>query len=650
MGFALSMCAALAAAPPAGFDGPYVEIVRSQGMLDGPNVGTLAAPRWDTVRLELEVENRLPVEAGDLTLRIELVRGSSNPQPIPGWSFDVRLEDVWIPGLKVQRILVERPLPDRREALTAEEVRHRVVLVGYRFAPAQLNLGLRLLESVEASDQRAALQSFDAERLSIGEVVRATRQLGATLRRLPRTAGARDVLRLLYALRALGRLKASEQIMTVLAIEDRLPPRVWGPAVVDLASRMVEASSSGAPRLEVLPRWARDRSGLLRVRAQDAVPEAVRDAVIEMGDAAVPGLVVALHRSESEAIRERAWRLLVSMGRATVRSQLRLEPGARAQMIEAFGALALPDAADALVELLPGGGRFGRAAAGALVEIGPEAVPALKAALGRPDGEAARNVLVTLLERSPEPSARALGLDSVPTDPADAVDRLAEQARAERSAQLSERIERALALPFADARRDLDQVYREDSQLYYRHEERIARLYLEGARRLAQAGNHDEALRAAREGLTVQDLPELREVGATALLDLADGWGDLKRWDDMEAALTSRLLDPPPYRLQERLRQARNRLASGRAAQALRLGERARARSIVDKALALDPSASRLRSLDRRLLILENLPIVVAVGLGGAMVLLAAVLWILRRFQRQRMARLEAILDARGRA
>jgi len=635
---------AFAPTPQEADDGPRVEIVRSRGVLDGPNRGVLAAPRWDRVHLELELRNSLPVDVGDFLLRVELLRADAPAQPIPGWSFDVRLGDVWVPARGRERITVDRPLPDRREPLPAEQVQHRVELVAYRMSPARLEVGLQLLRSSAAADQRAALDSFDRERLSPRDVMQAVRQLASTLDTLPRRASAQDALRLLYVLRALGELGTSKPIQTLLSLEDRLPPRAWGPAVVDLAGRMVDASSSDDPRLSVLPSWARKRSELLRVRAQDAVPEAVRDAVVQMGDAAVPGLVRALHTGTSERIRERAWQLLVSMGRATVRAQLRIAPEARIKMVHTFGEIGLPDAAPALVELLAQPGATRRAAARALVRIGPPALEPLETALANPSAQAAEAVLTALIQRHPRAATRRFDARAA-RDPSGFVRRRARQRRQARRQALRQRVETALTLPFFEAERKLDSVYRQDPEIYRTYREEIAELYVRGARDLLGAGNLDLAVEAALNGLAVKEVPELRQIGAIAQLRLARGWGDLARWDAMARALDSGLLDPPPPRLEAQVARARDRLAVGRARQALASRERARARAIVDRRRRESAEAPELVALHRRLLLLENLPLAVGALLAAAAGVLAGALWVWRQVQQRRMQVLQARLD-----
>lgn len=58
-------------------DRPFVEIVSDRGAVDG--AGTAQSARWDRVKLELDVENRLSEAVRDLSLEVSLVRPQGAP-------------------------------------------------------------------------------------------------------------------------------------------------------------------------------------------------------------------------------------------------------------------------------------------------------------------------------------------------------------------------------------------------------------------------------------------------------------------------------------------------------------------------------------------------------------------------------------------
>lgn len=635
---AFGLALAAAAADP---EGPRVELVETRGRVDGPAMGVSNAPRWDHVELELTVVNRLARRVGDFEFEVELVRPHPVPTAIPGWSFVVKKPDLWLEPSERVVVRIDEALPERREALAAPDINFRVRLSRYRVEAPDLDAAVTLLGSGAHSDQRAALASFEADRLSRGERDAAMDRLAAALDGLPQSPSASDALRLLFALRALGRLGASDQVPRLLALTDRLDEEAWGGAVVDLAGRILAVRQGDEPRLEVLPSWAQKESVLIDMKAQDAVREAVRDAILRMGDAAVPGLMRIVHAERDAALRERAWRLLVALGRPTVRSQLRLTGRTpELEAIAAAGDLSLRDAAGPLVELLDHDSALIRQAAReALIDLGDAALPALEARLGRPDDEEAAGLMPRLLRSANTPWARR---------PADAAEAHVDALRAERRAQHEQRarsqIEAALARARAgdwqSALQSLDAVYEADPELYARYAAAISEVYARHAEALFASENYDAALRAAREGLSVRWTPALQTLAHRARLALVRGYIALEDWDAASALLDERTAD-------DATRALATQVSAGRVREALRSGNRGKARAILDRARRVAPRDATLRGLHRRMLWLENLPSAIGVVLAGLAGLVAAVIGLRRTLERARMRELQAVLDRR---
>ncbi|MEM6367334.1 MAG: hypothetical protein AAGD10_05615 [Myxococcota bacterium] len=606
----------------AGAEPSLVSVRTTRGAIDGPHLGALAEPRWDRLQLRVEIENRLPVAVTDLELGIELLRDET---PIPGWAFSIELAEPFLPD-SLREVEIDESLLDRRGAVRADELRYRVELRRYRMTPPRLDVALEALGSSFDADQRAALVSFDAGLLGARERLTAIEDVERVLVSPPASPSAKDALALLTALRALGRLQAAGHVDGLLTLEDQLDPDAWGRAVMRLAERMLDVSPRDGARLEVLPRWARERSGLLRVRASDAVREAIRDAVLTMGDAAIPPLVRALHGpGRSASVRERAWQLLVSLGRPTVSSQLRVSRlQTRLEVIEAFGELGLADAAPRLVELVRvSGGRVGRAARRALGALGPAGLSALEDGLGL-DDDRIRDALRELGPAGREAEIR----------------RRSEAAREEQRRAIEARIERALGDPDRDrALRELQSLVDADQLLGHRRP--VAERYRDEVSAQLQAGNFDEALRLSRVGRDVEALPAFELLGAEARLALADGLGDLGQWERVQDFLQSDF----PQALEARVRRLRERRWEALATEAASLGNRARARLLVEEAKSAGVTSPVLDRLDRRLLLNENLPFLVGGVLSGFAILLALSLWVLRRMESVRMERLQAALD-----
>ncbi|HXV37390.1 MAG TPA: hypothetical protein VEC18_09580, partial [Myxococcota bacterium] len=335
--FALASLSSSAAADES--DRPYVEILESTGAIDGPSEIGIAVPRWERVRLELRVVSRLSVEVRDLEVEVALVSASgakeSEGAPIPGWSFkEVFAEPALLP-LEEAYLRIVRELPLRRTSPPADEIAYRARIKSYRLSPPDLETAIRLLGSSHESDQVAALKSYELAGDAAPEVIALLgRQLSRAIGDLSEEPGAPEALRMLFAVRAIGTLCDAAQIRALLELPGLRDGRTWGRAAADLAARMIGASTGEEPRLRVLPSWARDRS-LYAARGQDILEDAVRDAILGMGDLAVPSLLAEAHLGSVPGVRARAQRLLHALGRATVRSQLSLrDRAARLQVIE----------------------------------------------------------------------------------------------------------------------------------------------------------------------------------------------------------------------------------------------------------------------------------------------------------------------------
>ena len=127
-------------------DGAFVQILQSVGAIDGPSEGGLAIPRWERVRLELKVENRLPIEVRDLELEVALVSPEDETSVIPGWSFGTKIASS-IPARDVAFLRINRELPSRRTSPPADEIAYRVTIRSYRIRPPDLTTSLKLLGS-----------------------------------------------------------------------------------------------------------------------------------------------------------------------------------------------------------------------------------------------------------------------------------------------------------------------------------------------------------------------------------------------------------------------------------------------------------------------------------------------------------------------
>ncbi len=614
--------ASLAAEPP------RVDVRAARAALEGSTPSQ--APQWTGLDLTLNVTNRLPVAVRDLQVDVTLVVGPS-AAAVPGWTFrDTRVE-----GRVAAQSTVQLPLrinlPRRRHSPAAEDVRFEVEARSFRLDPPALALAVELLGSSAASDQRAALASFEpAPWWSETTAARIASPLLLELDRAPDQPTAAAALRLLLAVRALGSLQRPEAVAPLLALPASVDKEAWGRAVLDLASRVVAGSDRDDPRIELLPRWARRIATLLGVNARDALDQAATDAILRIGDRAVPPLIGALGGPPERAARARS--LLEAMGRPTPKSQLAVEDRTvRRAVLEALGALSQPDVPPALVEALTG--PDASFAERALLTQGPPALGPLAERLGGPRDARVRDALTAIGTMHPRALARVAAELGVPPrrgEPVPSiVGRLAAARAGERGARLHALVQDAIRLGaqggYRTAIERIDRVRVEAPEVTERYADPIARLYVGRAEQLLDRGDYEAAIEVLAAGRAVRRLPEADMRLADARLALARGYlglGDLDRAKEELDAV------PIPRADAARL-GATWQIATARAA--LDEGRRAEARKAVERARALDRSRPELASLERRLWLIDNLPVALTFGAGGPALLLAALLAARRR-------------------
>lgn len=638
---------------------PRLEIVSSAGALDGPEASRTSSPEWERMRIELDVANRLSVPARDLVLDVALVETPGphgEPEPIPGWTYRGLRVEGEIPAGRTTRLEIERALPKRRRCPPASVIAYQVQIRSYRADPPDLDLAFELLGSSHGSDQRAALRSFELDPAWPMDQVETLRgSLRRALETLPEQPSATDALRMLLAVRGMGSLSLASEVPLLLALPDRLDREAWGRAVLDLASRMVVASSTEDPRLSVLPRWARRVATLLRINARDALEDATREAIGRIGDAAVPWLVRAAALGPTSGVKARARRLLDFLGRSTPRAQLASrDPSVRSAVALALGEVGDPGAVPALTELLKTHGPARHAAEEALLTIGAPAIEPLAKALAQPGVAAVREVLVRLGRAHPEAlgalaasrGLRLQGRRDAALDPAlEAVTAIAAAATRARVERLEAEIADAFALGAEGAYRAalerLDAVEAEDPELYRRHADPIARLFVARAGQLLERGDYEAAIRVLETGQRVKPLPEAEMRLTDARVALARGFIELG-----DLAQAERELDAVPVRARLDVYAVRADWLSAAARAALEGGRRGEARRLVDEGRALDASSEVLRALDRRLFLGEHLAVILILGLSlPALGLLGAVVG-KRQLDKRSMERLSRRLDA----
>lgn len=633
-------------------DPPYVEILQDLGAIDGPSEGPVAAPSWERVRLDLKIANRLPHEVRAVEVEVKLVHAAVKEAAVPGWIFPHEMiEDAVLSPTTETYLRLSLALPPRRSSPPAEEIAYRVRIVSYRVHPPDLETSLRLLASSAPSDQRAALNSYALGEGNEALQLQSATELVSSLSTLPSSPNAPDALRMLFAVQALGTLGAAEHVRTLLGLTEQLPRAPWGRAVLELATRMVAASQPDEPRLLVLPSWARSQSALLTVRAEDALEEAVRDTLLRMGDAAVPGLLLASQTSESPKVRALSRRILHALGRSTVRSQLSLRNrDHRLQVVQVFGEIGAPDPVSALIEVLCArDSRLRESARRALLKIGNSAVSPLVDALGEAEDA---QILLTLQALSdkhgPEvlKAAQAYGVSRGAKETIAAMlTRLRSRLARARRLNLETELDQALNLgPNGDyeaAIRRLDAVFEQNRAIYMARASDIARLYIGRARQLQDRGDYDAAAQTAKIGLSIVDDSEGQAVLLNAQLALVQGYTQLGELETADTVLKEVLRDQPS----QALRQVEGELLMRKAADAFEHGDAGLARALVDRARMMGLESPELQRTHEQLLFTENLAVVVGMSLFVPALLLIVVLFFRRRMHRTRMARLTQAID-----
>ncbi len=624
-----------------------VRVVASSGAVDGPAEIGSGAARWERVRIELEIENRIGTEIGDLELEIGLY-AAGDDSAIPGWSFRERVQDRAFPARESSFLRIVRDLPARRSSPPADEISYRVLLISYRLLPPDLDTALELASSPHAADQRAALHSFEASEGDDRAVLDAIgEELGTALLGLRSVPRPSDALRLLLAVRAIGTLGAAAQIEELLYLPERLEPDAWGATIIELAERMRSASDSEAPRLQILPSWARDPGSTYTLRAREAVENAVEEAVLGMGDRAVPALI-RLRSAPEISVQARAERILAILGRSTWRSRLAMKDRAtRWAVIESLGQLRDPEALPALLALPRGrDAEQDRLVAQTLALYGAVALPALIEHLER--GEPWTSLVIQrIAEAHPAAwrgQAERFAIRSEPKEPLAAwIQRLRQlrvaEANAAHQAALGHALELGREGAFDEALALLDSLYERSPQIYWSRASEIAALYRARAKGLIARGDWDAAVNAAKTGLGVAADAELRALLIEAQLALVRGYLELGGLDRATELLAELDQDHAEVRL------LGARLLAKRAQAALNSAREPEANKLVQRGLALDPDNLELRNLERRLLLLQNLPLlgVVALAVPVLLLLLAVTVW--RRRQQLRLEQLAEAID-----
>ncbi|MCC7386985.1 MAG: tetratricopeptide repeat protein [Deltaproteobacteria bacterium] len=632
-------------------DQPLVSILESTGRIDGAS--GVSPPVWDRVRVELRVKNALPVDVDTLSVEIALVAttsGEGEEEPIPGWRLEQTFDEVVLAAGQETALRVERSLPARRRTQPATEIAYRVRVTGYRLLPPSLDLGTRLLESSAPGDQRAALMSYERLRdpgLPPGTAEIALRELAKAIANPPKDAEPTSALRLLLALRAAGDVDHPLLIPLLLALPERVDAMRWGAALSDLAQRMLEASLPREPRLELLPTWAQSGPAVLSTQGGEVLVGAAQQAILHLGDRAVPELVRAAQLADSEQVRAQARSALRILGRGTVRSQLSIaDRVARERLLEVYGEIGSGEPVAALVEILARRGSATGPELEAIKRIGSAAVPLLVDALATPDRDTRHAVVGVIGELGTEcrgeisAAARRFGIAvDGRTSTSTIAERLAHHLAANARARWSGELARALGLARSgdheEAFRLLDSVYGADPDLYMSQADAIAKAYVSRARALLANGNFDAAIEVLRVGQTIKRLPEMADVLRDAQLTLARGYLDLDELDRAEEALDG----ADPTGVDGEARTLRAHIITRRAALALEKGEYGRARTLIDRARTIAPDAEETQRLNRRLRLSENVPIVLVLSLmvpGGALTL---VLMLRRKVERRKMQR-----------
>ncbi len=540
-------------------------------------------------------------------------------------------------------------MPPRRASPPAEEIAYRVRIISYQVDPPDLETCLRLLASSAPSDQRAALDSY-ASAMSTGVAVGTVAQeLAMALATLPVSPSAPDALRMLFAVQALGSLGAVEHVRALLTVVERRDRAAWGRAVLDLATQMVTASQPGDPRLFVLPSWARTVSALVKVRAEDALEEAVRDTLLRMGDPAVPGLLLASKTHRSLAVRALASRVLHALGRFSVRSQLALaDRNHRLQVIEVFGLIAAPDPVPALTEVLrTKDTRVRETVHEALRRIGSPAVRPLVDALGEVQDDPVFATLERLGPRHFQALRDAASGYGVSLRPGEDVSSLLNRTRAQRTKVRRETLETEVTLAlssgmgFESAVRRLDAVFKEDKRVYLARAAAIADLYYRRAKDRHRAGDYDAATEIARTGLSIHRTAAGESILFRAQVALVRGFtrlGDLEAADHVLKQIRRTL---PSATLQE----VEGKLLVRKAADALKRGDTGLARALVDRARMMGIDAPELSETHSSLLFSENLPVVVGMSLFIPAFVVVLGVYARRKWSKERMARITQSLD-----
>ncbi|MBI4821515.1 MAG: hypothetical protein HY791_34965 [Deltaproteobacteria bacterium] len=617
---------ALAVAAPD--PGPFVEIRESVASVSSEG-------RSIQARFVLDVRNHLPFPVEAPEIEVELLSAREDER-LPGWRFSERFVDVEIPPDQEASLVMERSDLAPGATPSPERIRYRVRLVRYRVAIADLALLARMVRDGDEGDQRAALASLippsDVRTSRIDEVRRLlSEKLAAPT--------PEDALVLLLAIRGAAELREPPLVPLLVALTRPSAAELWREPLADLANRMRESGRADEPRAALLPAWARRNEP----PPASALDDAIVAALVDLADEAVPELVLAAEKAESDRERGLAARVLHTMGRATPRAQLDLKSReAQLRWIHVLGQLGEPERASVLAELALGRDRVIRAAAfESLTSLGPAAVGPLFDALKRSNPES-KQTLLRFVEKLGEPARAALVQQAarygVPKPPRATLAELAKEIAfhldAVERARLETELLRGLDLlrtgEFDLGARTLDAVYASDPTLYSSRAAEIASAYLRRAETLAADGNYDVALVILETARAIHPLEEIPELTVRVRRALLEGYlelSDLARAEEIVRAFHVDG-DPSARTLEARLYAKKADLAHTR-------GELGEARNLINRARALGPGIEEVDRVHLRLLLFENTAVLATVFLLAPMAALYAAVLIRNRMRKR---------------
>ncbi len=589
-------------------------------------------PTWTRARVEFKVENRLPVPVRNLSVSIVFLRSSTkagqDPTPIPGWQFLAQLTEREVPQAGATFFTVVRKIPQKKNVIPADELSYRVTLQDYRLSVPSLETALTLLSSPHASDQHAALLSFEAtpaHRSALTSVL--PEKLDAALE-----APTMDhALTLCLIFHTAGAIRWGSGIPRLLELVPVLEAPPWPAVFSRLRTVFLKSSPPNAPRLAL-------------VAAQNWV-HSIEHAVLNMQDTAVPGLILATHH-DSTPTRARAKRLLQVLDRGNPKAQLSIpDPTISLSVIELFGRLKIASSVPALIKkrISAPDPQTQDATERALLAIGDAAIVPLLEALGGKEHEVLLPIVARLgsthMDRIRK-EAEDLGVTPVLGEPLEGLLRRFREERAKHQSTnrlLQAAVERHKNGSPRTAYRALDTLERQDPQILTAARETSSEVLAAWGQTLYLRGDYDRALPILKRAWALSPQETTHSMIQKAHLALVQGFIELGDFSEAE----NRLERMEPTSVPPKLRAA---LLVRRATQAMDRSQGPLAATLIEHAAALHPRdpelQTTLRNLRWRLHVRENLPTVFAL----ALLLVGATLsgWLVAR-ARWKRRRLEAL-------